>query len=168
MDEGGQPHGSLPAVSFSSRRRARAAAASSIALGGLLLTACGGPVEVAVPVAADAPACADVSEYWPDEIAGMSPTETDPDHPAVIAWGDPAVIARCGMPALGPTENQCIVVNGVDWVAEDLGDGTKLTTFGREPAIEVLVPEEHGPGPLLLPAFEEAAKQLPTNDYACS
>ena len=72
------------------------------------------------------------------------------------------------MPALGPTENQCIVVNGIDWVAEDIGDGTRLTTFGREPAIEVLVPDEHGPAPLLLPAFSQAAEQLPTNDYACS
>nr|WP_246297260.1 DUF3515 family protein [Janibacter cremeus] len=130
--------------------------------------ACAGPVQVAIPVQAEGAACAAASEHWPDEIAGEAPRETDPSDPTVIAWGDPAVIARCGMPALGPTENQCIVVDGIDWVAEDLGDGTKLTTFGREPAIEVLVPDEHGPAPLLLPAFSGAAKQLPTNDYACS
>lgn len=132
------------------------------------LGACSGPVEVAVPVQAGAPACASASEHWPTQILGEAPTETEPSDPTVIAWGDPAVIARCGMPAPGPTQNQCITVNGIDWVAEDLGDGTKLTTFGREPAIEVLVPEEHGPAPLLLPAFEKAAEQLPTNDYACS
>lgn len=134
----------------------------------MLLSACGGPVEVAIPAEAESPACQGASEHWPDEVGGLAPAETDPTDPTVAAWGDPAVIARCGMPALGPTENQCVVVNGIDWVAEDLGDGTRLTTFGRTPAIEVLVPEDHGPGPLLLPAFSEAAKQLPTNDYSCS
>lgn len=127
-----------------------------------------GPVEVAIPLQADDPACAAASEHWPEEVDGLARTPTEPSDPTVAAWGDPAVIARCGMPALGPTENQCIVVNGIDWVAEDLGDGTRLTTFGRSPAIEVLVPEEHDPAPLVLPAFGEAAEQLPTNDYACS
>lgn len=144
---------------------------STVILGVLGMVALGiadGPVEVAIPVQAEDPTCTAASEHWPDEMVGAAPTETEPSDPTVIAWGDPAVIARCGMPALGPTENQCIVINGIDWVAEDLGDGTKLTTFGREPAIEVLVPEEHGPAPLLLPAFAEAAKQLPRNDYACS
>lgn len=125
-------------------------------------------MEVAVPVQAEDPACTAASEHWPQEILDEAPRETEPSDPTVIAWGEPAIVARCGMPALDPTENQCIVVNGIDWVAEDLGDGTSLTTFGRTPAIQVIVPEEHGPAPLLLPAFAEAAKQLPTNDYACS
>lgn len=134
----------------------------------MLLSGCAGAVEVAVPRQADDAACVAASEQWPEEIAGATPTETDPSDPAVAAWGDPAVIARCGMPALGPTEEQCVVVDGIDWVAEDLGDGTSLTTFGRDPAIEVIVPEEHEPAPLLLPAFSDAAEELPRNDHACS
>ncbi|WP_277454925.1 DUF3515 family protein [Janibacter sp. DB-40] len=152
----------------SPRRRARLLPGGLGLLVLVALGACAGPVEVAIPAQAEAPACAAASEHWPAEILGEAPTQTEPSDPTVIAWADPAVIARCGMPALGPTENQCIVVDGIDWVAEDLGDGTKLTTFGREPAIEVLVPDEHGPAPLLLPAFSEAAEQLPTNDYSCS
>ena len=139
-----------------------------IVAAGLLLGGCGGAVEVGIPHEADHAACVAAGEQWPDEVKGEETTETDPTDPAVAAWGDPAVIARCGMPPLGPTENQCVVVDGVDWVAEDLGDGTRLTTFGRDPAIEVIVPEEHGPAPLILPAFTEAAKELPRNDYACS
>ena len=61
-----------------------------------------------------------------------------------------------------------VVVDEVGWVAEDLGDGTRLTSFGHEPAIEVIVPQEQGPGPLLLPAFSEAVEELPTNGRECS
>lgn len=121
-----------------------------------------------MPAQADDEACTGASEHWPEELDELARAETDPDDPAVAAWGEPAVIARCGMPALPPTEEQCIVVDEIDWVAKELDDGTRLTTFGRDPAIEVIVPDEHGPGPLLLPAFSEAAEELPRNDYACS
>jgi len=133
----------------------------------LLLAGCG-PVEVAEPELASAPACTRVAKHWPDTVADQERVETDPKGPAMHAWGDPPIIARCGMPALGPTEQQCIDVSGVDWVAEELSDGTRMTTFGRDPALEVIVPEEYGPAPLLLPAFEEAAKELPTNELSCS
>jgi hypothetical protein len=43
----------------------------------------------------------------------------------------------------------------------------RFTTFGREPAIEVLVPHAYKPEPLLLPAFGPAAKALPTNGRTC-
>lgn len=135
----------------------------------LVLGGCGGTVEVGVPDEANHEACSTAGEQWPDEVGdGLEPVGTDPEDPAVAAWGEPAVIARCGMPPLGPTEDQCIVVDDVDWVAEELDDGTRLTTFGRDPAIEVIVPEEHGPAPLLLPAFSDAVEELPTNDYRCS
>lgn len=133
----------------------------------LLLAGCGG-VEVAVPAQADTEACAAASGHWPDELAGSGTTQTDPSDPSVRAWGDPAIIARCGMPALGPTELQCVVVDEIDWVAEELSDGTKMTTFGRDPAIEVIVPKDHGPAPLLLPAFTEAVQELPRNDLTCT
>ena len=49
-----------------------------------------------------------------------------------------------------------------------LSDGTKFTTFGTDPAIEVLVPKAYAPEPLLLPAFVPAAKALPTNGRHCT
>ena len=69
----------------------------------------------------------------------------------------------CGLPAPAPTTDSCVVVDGVDWVVRELTDGTAVT-FGREPAIEVLVPQEHGPVPLLLPAF--AGQPGPAGDGA--
>lgn len=133
----------------------------------LVLAGCGS-VDVALPARADSSACDAAADHWPEELAGLDPTETDPSDPAIRAWGDPAVIARCGMPALGPTKEQCVVVDEVDWVAQELSDGTKMTSFGRDPAIEIIVPQEHGPGPLLLPAFTEAVQELPRNGLTCT
>lgn len=126
------------------------------------------PVEVALPRSASDGACTAAGQEWPATVAGVEARETDPADRAVQAWGDPAVIARCGVPALSPTTDRCISVGGVDWVAQDLSDGTRLTTFGREPAIELLVPDAYGEAPLLLPAFADAAKALPTNGRRCS
>ena len=70
-------------------------------------------------------------------------------------------------PALGPTDKECLDVDGIYWVVEPLSDGVRFTTFGREPAIEVLVPDAYAPEPLLLPAFGPAAKALPTNGRKC-
>lgn len=136
---------------------------------GVLGTAVTGrPAEVGIPLRADDPACAAASTHWPDEVDGETTRETDPSDPAVRAWGDPAVVARCGVPAMPPTQDQCVVVDEIGWVAEDLGDGTRLTSFGHDPAIEVIVPQVHGPGPLLLPAFSDAVRELPTNGRECS
>lgn len=121
-----------------------------------------------LPEGADSAACSRAAEHWPTALADLEVRETDPSSPAIRAYGDPAVVARCGVPAMPPTEDQCVVVDDIGWVAEELGDGTRLTSFGRDPAIEVIVPQDHGPGPLLLPAFSDAVKQLPTNGLACS
>lgn len=134
----------------------------------LLLAGCGGAVEVGVPDAADSPPCVAAAKHWPSALADLEVRETDPADPGVRAWGDPAIVARCGMPALGPTQEQCVVVDEIGWVAEELGDGTRLTTYGYDPAIEVIVPDEHGPGPLLLPAFSKAVEELPTNGRECA
>ncbi len=59
-------------------------------------------------------------------------------------------------------------VDGVDWVVRPLSDGSVATTYGRDPAIEVLAPAAYGPVPLLLPAFTAVASSLPANGRACS
>ncbi len=118
-------------------------------------------------------ACDEATTKWPATVARQSSAavrveggSAEPGDAA--AWGDPAIIASCGWPALGPTSEQCLSVDGVDWVVEQLSDGVRFTTFGRAPAIEVLVPHAYAPEPLLLPAFGPAAKALPRNDLTCS
>lgn len=130
------------------------------------LSACSRAPEVSLAPQAAAPVCSNVR--WPASVSGHEPVTTSPASPSVAAWGDPAIIARCGLDPLAPTADECVTVNGVDWVVRSLSDGTAATTFGRDPAIEVLVPGDYGPVPLLLPVFDEVAKALPSNGHRCT
>lgn len=126
---------------------------------------CTSAPEVAVAPSAGAPSCA--GPAWPTTVSDLERVPTTPESPSVAAWGDPAIIARCGLPALTPTTLECVTVNGVDWVVRELSDGSAATTYGTDPAIEVLVPATYGPVPLLLPAFAKAAEALPDNGREC-
>lgn len=141
--------------------RTAAALAAAVLLSAL--TGCSSAVDVTVPGAASA--CGDVR--WPSTVSGMARVDTDPASPAVAAWGDPAIVARCGVGAVGPTDVECIDVDGAGWIPETLSDGTRFTSFGTEPAVEVLVPSTYDPAPLLLPAFTAVAKALPRNGLQC-
>jgi hypothetical protein len=155
-------------VTRAARRRAIVAAAGLLILGtagAVVYAAWPRAVDVAVP-AYHGSGCDSIG--WPATVAGHSMTRTSPLSPRTAAWGDPAVIASCGWPALGPTDKECLDVDGVGWVVEPLHDGVKFTTFGRDPAIEVLVPDAYQPEPLLLPAFGPAAKALPANGHTCN
>ncbi len=139
-----------------------------LGVAGGLLSGCTSVVQVTPPE--HAKECESATAMWPDEVANQGTRAVDQNGSAkddARAWGDPAVIATCGWPALGPTDKECLDVDGVYWVVEPLSDGVKFTTFGREPAIQVLVPEAYKPEPLLLPAFGPAAKALPTNGRSC-
>ena len=70
-------------------------------------------------------------------------------------------MARCGVAAVAPTDTECLEVDGVGWIPEALSDGTRFTSFGTTPAIEVLVPKTYAPEPLLLPVFAPAARPCP-------
>lgn len=160
-------------MSSSPRRHEGLVPATLLLLGvvgaGVLGTALiGRSVEVGIPLRAGDPACTAASGHWPEEVDGEASRVTEPSAAAVRAWGDPAIVARCGVPAMPPTQDQCVVIDGIGWVAEDLGDGARLTTYGHDPAIEVIVPQEQGPGPLLLPAFSDAVRELPSNGRECS
>lgn len=131
---------------------------------GMPLAGCSGGVEVSVP--SQAGRCGRPS--WPVSVGRAQRRETTPADPAVAAWGDPAIIGRCGQPEAAPTTDTCVTVDGVDWVARPLSDGTALTSYGTDPAVEVLVPASYGPAPLLLPAFTPVAKALPATGHHCS
>jgi hypothetical protein len=140
-----------------------------VALGvtAVALSACSSAVEVSVPADGSGEACTVAARQWPDVVSGMERRETSPTAPAVAAWGDPAVVARCGVPAPGPTSTECVEVDGVGWIPEPLADGTRFTSFGTDPAVEVLVPDRYAPEPLLLPAFGGVASALPANGLEC-
>lgn len=131
------------------------------------LSGCSSAVEIAPTPLSNGDVCREVTSAWPAKVGDHSRREVS-NASAGAAYGDPAIIARCGVPALGPTTDDCIEVDGMGWVAQKLSDGTRFTTFGRDPAVEVLIPSDYAPEPLLLPAFTKAAEKLPKNTLACS
>ena len=139
-----------------------------VAAAGLTLVGCGSSVDVTVADNASNPLCANASGAWPAVVSGEERRDTSVDSPTVGAWGDPAIIARCGVTSPGPTSNQCFGVSGVDWVGTRLSDGMSFVTYGRTPAIEVLVPKDYSPEPLVLGAFTQAAKAIPQGPHRCS
>lgn len=117
----------------------------------------------------DSIACQAVAERWPDRVGPYEPRVTAVQSTGVAAWGDPPIVARCGKVPPGPTTDQCIDVSGIDWVATPLDDGgTMFTTYGRDPAVEVLVPAVYDAHPMLLPPFGDAVQQIPQTLGACS
>ncbi|MFN8097007.1 MAG: DUF3515 family protein [Dermatophilaceae bacterium] len=105
---------------------------------------------------------------WPTSVADRSRRATSPLDPSTAAWGDPAIIARCGYAALAPTTADCLSVDGIDWIIRELTDGTAFTTYGTDPAVEVLVPESYAPETMVLPDFDDAARTLPQTGHHCT
>lgn len=124
-----------------------------------------------MPDGAADPACGAVASQWPAAVSGREPVAVTPESPAVRAWGDPAIVARCGVATPGPSTDSCISVNGVDWLATPLTDGTRFVTYGRSPALEVLIPAASSGSAAegsLLPVFTAAAQALPETGRHCS
>ena len=141
----------------------------------VVLAGCGSdtPSATVADGAAD-PLCAKVAAHWPATVGSKAKVSIDVtgNPPAdtaktVAAWGDPAIIARCGVAAPGPSTD-CIEADSIDWVMSSLSDGKRFVTYGRVPAIEVLVPSAYSPEPLVLSAFDQAAAQIPQNSHRCS
>lgn len=129
------------------------------------VAACSSATQVAPPPGATLTPCSALA--WPATVAGHEPVATSPASPATAAWGDPAIIARCGVSALHPTTLECLAVDDVDWVVEPLSDGTRFTTYGRSPAMQVLVPRAYAPEPLVLGGFTAVARTLPATGRHC-
>ncbi|MBD5787828.1 DUF3515 family protein [Cellulosimicrobium terreum] len=124
------------------RRPVAVALAALVVLG----TAACAP-RIAVPVADDAanPLCADVVLAVPENL-GEGLDQVGTTSQATTAWGEAgaAVTLRCGVEVPGPTTTPCQSVEStagtVDWlVVEDDGTWT-FTTYGRDPAVQVVVP----------------------------
>jgi hypothetical protein len=103
---------------------------------------------IGVPVADDAanPLCAEVVLAVPDSLGEDLP-KLGTTSQATAAWGAPgaAVTLRCGVEVPGPTTDLCQSVGTgsgtVDWVVVEDGAGTwTFTTYGRDPAVQVVVP----------------------------
>jgi hypothetical protein len=126
------------------------------------LTGCSPVVDVSPAKDAANPACAPMMVALPEAIGDASLRKTNSQ--ATAAWGDPSrVILRCGVNAPGPTTDRCVSVNGIDWVIKEGDPVYTLTTFGREPATEVLMDPEKISSATVLADLASAAGKIPAS-----
>lgn len=128
--------------------------------GSMALTACSPVVDVTAAQDAANPACAPMMVALPDKLgdAGLRKTNSQ----ATAAWGDPSqVILRCGVNVPGPTTDRCVTVNDVDWVIREGDPAWTLTTYGREPATEVLFDPNTISSATVLADLSAAAAKIP-------
>ena len=139
------------------RPRRLAAAAALAALVGGCSAAVEAPIPSPLPPGADY-LCAAFKGALPDEVLGQTTTATKPTSSFATAWGNPAIVVRCGVPepdALIPT-SQLLTVDGVDWLPEQLTSGYLFTTTGRTVNVEVSVPAAYAPEASALPDISPA------------
>ena len=108
----------------------------------LLLGSCTSPspVDVPVPTAASR-GCAGLADALPGELDGRERRDTEPESPRTAAWGDPAVVLRCGVPRPpGLTGSEVVVVDGVGWVLAETPAAYVFTTSDLATYVQVRVP----------------------------
>ena len=133
----------------------RAVALVATAAGTVLLAACGGPVDVDVPKLSktDAKVCSSFADALPEALAEQTRDEIDPSDAPAAAYGDPAIVVRCGVPEPKGFDltASCERANGVGYYIPDEqyvdqeADVT-ITTAGYEPRVEIVVPADYRPG----------------------
>lgn len=125
-----------------------------------VLAACTPALTVDPAPNAHDPACADVMLRMPDEIDGTP--DRDTSSQGTEAWGDPAIaIARCGMEPPAPTTDRCVTVDGVDWIStEEAADSWTFVTYGRTPAVEVILDPQKVSGATVLSSVSPAVALL--------
>lgn len=117
--------------------------------------------------------CEALHKELPGDVLGHGERKTVPDSKLTAAWGDPAIVLRCGVPkpeslrADGPAYNPtqtAVGVNGVTWVFEPLGPGkgVRLTTADGDVHVEVTVPAGYAePGGVVTAFADPIKKALP-------
>jgi hypothetical protein len=130
-----------------------ASAASSGPLPGVTVTA------PPPPDPATQAACVKVFAQLPVQLGSLSPRKTQTDSSFVAAWGNPAVVFRCGVgkpAALGTARAaQLVDVNGVLWQPDPQRDRTIYTAVDRRVYADVTVPAgQDQPLPDLAPAIK--------------
>jgi hypothetical protein len=113
------------------------------------------------------PTCTTALAAAPDRVLDRDRGQIDVR--GALAWGEPPIVLRCGLPPLGPTTAQCVTVNDRDWVVTDPdADPVVFTSFGTDPAVEVSVPRTSTQPTGALVDLAPVAAALPANGRRCS
>jgi len=136
-----------------------------------VLSGCTAAVPMEPADASNDPACAQVVVHLPDTVGpDSSPQQRrETDAQGTGAWGTPAtVLLRCGVESPAISDLPCNDIQGVDWLSDDGpqdGDAFTFTTYGRTPAVQVVVSADVGTTALF--DLADAVGYLPEDGRAC-
>jgi len=147
----GRPHLTPPRLTTrldSRRRLPTGALVAALVVSAATLSGCGTPQLDVTPVASPPASCAATLAALPAKVDGRDRrTLTKPARASARAWGDPAIVLRCGVarPASYTPTGDCVVIDDVEWYVEPATGGTIFTIVGADPRIEVSVPAAYAP-----------------------
>jgi hypothetical protein len=123
-------------------------------------------VAVSVPSSSGGGACAALAKALPEQLDGRARRTTSPVTDLVAAWGSPAVVLRCGVPAVRTSAGDHVDVDGVGWLTAGPVNGRVVwTTTDRTTSVELSVPESVNNQENLLgdlaPAVSGAVSRVP-------
>jgi hypothetical protein len=147
-------------------------------LGAVLLSGCGSDavqVDSFAVSAAGHDSCATFLAALPDHVADQPKRRVTGSHYAA-AWGDPAIVLRCGVgKPKGTTFALCQTANGVDWfvkdiekVSEDQSRDVDMTTLYRSPGVSVHIPAVDRPPVTVMADLADALKAHTSKTGSCS
>ncbi|MEV7630998.1 DUF3515 family protein [Microbacterium sp. NPDC089318] len=111
----------------------------------LALTGCSTTVALTPADDADNPRCAEVTVRLPQSVSGQDRRWTDAQATGAYgAEGKTSVILTCGVTVPGPTADlQCVTLEGIDWLVDESdAPRMRMTTYGRNPAVQIFVDTE--------------------------
>lgn len=131
----------------------------------LLLSGCSATVNLEAAPLANEPACAEVSVRYPNQISELEQRFTNAQ--ATTAYGEPAaILVRCGLEPVYASALPCVTASEIDWlVDESQAPSFRFISFGRSPAIEVVVDSESASGVSALDALSQAVSQIPATKF---
>lgn len=127
---------------------------AALAATGLLVAACGGPVEVDVPelTKSEQSMCDALAADLPDTFAEQARTEIEPTNAPAAAYGDPAIVVTCGVatPTGFDLTAACETADGVgfyipDEQYDDQELDVTLTAAGYLPRVQATIPAQYRP-----------------------
>lgn len=134
-------------------------------LGFVLLVGCSPdtvPVEAPAPEGDVAHACSDLIDSLPGALEEGARRALEPDSPYAAAYGDPAIVLRCGVERpteFGPT-SELVTINEVDWLPVKQSGGVAFYAPGRVAWVRVDVPSAYTPGTFALTELSDVVVDL--------
>jgi hypothetical protein len=91
-------------------------------------------------------ACARLTDHLPNQLENLNSRLVEPRGPLIHAWGNRAVVLRCGVPTpagYDPNSASTAAVNGVDWFQQIYPNKVVWTAVRKTANIELTVPTSY-------------------------